>query len=156
MIYNSRTDNRIGEEATWMSQKGITEICAAVVRCAYDDYVRSSKTLIALSGDRDGENIQNFLAGKEKEYARYYKGDRIGDGIMASMQTLYQQAEATNADCVRFFLGQRFQMFASGITGENVKRHADMIIEQWATDKIRSTSLYLNKKIFRPRPSRKK
>ena len=156
MTYIARSDNRIGEEATWLSQKGLNEICAAVIRCAYDDYVRSSKTLIALSGDRDGENIQDYIAGKEKGYMRYYKGDRKGDGILTCLQTLYSNAEDMQEDCRRFFTGQRFQLFASGITGTAVMRHADRMIELWASDKIKSTGVYLNKKIFRPRPNRKK
>ncbi len=156
MSVNARSDNRIGEEATWMSQKGIDEICAAVVRCAYDDYVKSKKAIIALSGCMTGKNVEDYLAGKEKAYSRYYNGDRKIDGIMNCMENLWHESLTMQADCRNFFTGQRFQMFASTITGQNVMSHADRVVELWATDQIKSTGLYFDKKIFKPRKKRKK
>jgi hypothetical protein len=146
MSISYRSDNRIGEEATWMSQKGIDELCASVIRCAYDDYVNACKVVVAISSGLSGDNIETFLAGHERNTMKEYDGGDKARRIENRLATKLKEAKETKAECERFFLGQRFLMFSNGeITGWKVKRKADDIVELWATDQIKDTRLYLYK-----------
>lgn len=128
------------DQTAWMHESGLSEIKAAVIRQAVLDYVTNCKTVIALSGEVTGKNIEKLRAQKinhmlrEKHRQKQQQSDE--EFLLVNVFNEAEKAQIAVEDVERFFLSQNFLLVAENVTGKVILDAAKEFVRRWAEDEF--------------------
>lgn len=138
----------------WIDDLGLAEIKAAVIKLAYDDYVRARMREIALLS-RDiyiGDNVKDELRRANISEAAILRSTSrdcyIGTNIPKDQRpiearlVMIRNAKRNVRNCREFFTSGRFDVFSDAIDGQALLDYAEAQLEKWVADEVTRIECY--------------
>ena len=120
--------------------RGIDEIRAAVVRCAWEDYTEACKIILAYRmTDNHGRNLTRLRQKIDVQVNYLARTKDVAEGRKAAK---LDSALAMRDECERFFRSQWFYHFLDSVDGVDILRKAQHVVFDWAFDKRKTTFLW--------------
>ena len=110
---------------------GIEELRASVVLCAYRDYMKGCKEIMAIMDtDIEGENLAEMRESFAKKAKRWWNAEAWYANRLIEAKKLRDSAEW-------FIRGPRFCLFTEALSGDFLMRTMKKQLDDWAKDKDR-------------------